>query len=320
MRALCAQTHQPIEIIAVDDGSSDGSTKLLRAWQDAEGKRPESRGNSVRILEQGPRGLSAGRNAALEDSKGEWVAITDIDCRPRPTWIEELLKQSARGAGDEQVVAVTGRTVFAAGRTKISELRAAQISRKYGCRQRLATLANGPCSMFNREQLIQSGGFDPDWYHAEDMEVSLRLIANGGSILYSPTAVVEHVAEESLRLFLSKRRRDVRAHMRIIHHHGRGGVCRADGTRIPHDFTRDAKSVVPTLPFWLLLVSLVAYYHPLGGSGLLSTTIWVAASGMLVVVTFGQRLQLLWSLMLWVGAAEGLLDWIFSRNGHGNQP
>ena len=42
---------------------------------------------------------------------------------------------------------------------------------------------------------MTSEDFDPSWYHAEDMEVSLKLIANGGSIVYAPEAVVAHVAE-----------------------------------------------------------------------------------------------------------------------------
>ena len=40
------------------------------------------------------------------------------------------------------------------------------------------------------------------WYHAEDMEVSLKLISNGGSIVYAPEAVVAHVPESSGSDFL----------------------------------------------------------------------------------------------------------------------
>ena len=44
--------------------------------------------------------------------------------------------------------------------------------------------------MFNRERLLSIGGFDPTWYHAEDMEVSLKLVQEGGTIVYTPDAVV----------------------------------------------------------------------------------------------------------------------------------
>ena len=162
------------------------------------------------------------------------MAITDIDCRPQAIWIEAMLEASI-GMQGEDVMAVTGRTRFLVGKDLPSKVRSEQIERKYGSRSRRATLANGPCSMFLAEALVAIGGFDPTWYHAEDMEVSLRLLSAGGTIVYAPTAVVEHLPEEGYRRFLRKRRRDARAHLRIIHHFGWGGPRRANAPRLRHD-------------------------------------------------------------------------------------
>ena len=52
--------------------------------------------------------------------------------------------------------------------------------------------------MFKTNELIAIGGFNPEWYHAEDMEVSLKLIEAGGTIVYTPYAVVNHVPETGL--------------------------------------------------------------------------------------------------------------------------
>ena len=41
--------------------------------------------------------------------------------------------------------------------------------------------------------LMEAGGFDPERYHAEDMEVSLRLLEKQGVIVYAPNAIVRHV-------------------------------------------------------------------------------------------------------------------------------
>ena len=60
------------------------------------------------------------------------------------------------------------------------------------------------------------GGFNPEWYHAEDMEVSLLLIQAGGQIIYTPEAIVSHVPETEFSRFLKKRMRDARAHTRIV--------------------------------------------------------------------------------------------------------
>ena len=56
LEALKAQTYRPLEIIAVDDGSSDGSTARLKAWADEEGNP------KITILSQTAQGLSADLN------------------------------------------------------------------------------------------------------------------------------------------------------------------------------------------------------------------------------------------------------------------
>ena len=97
----------------------------------------------------------------------------------------------------------------------VSKLRSLEIQQKYKNRPLKTNLANGPCSMFLKEAVMEVDGFDPSWYHAEDMELSLKLINSGYTIIYNPEAVVKHVPEEGLKLFLAKRR-DSRAHTRIM--------------------------------------------------------------------------------------------------------
>ena len=242
---VCQENFTSFEMIFVDDGSTDEGLSKLQHW------KGDQNGIQVKVLQQSAMGLSAGRNLAVGESKGEWVAITDIDCRPDPYWISEMFEVS-RGLEDERVLAVTGRTIFDEGKTKTSILRARSIARKYNARPRLTSLANGPCSMFLRQALVEVGGFNPKWYHAEDMEVSLRLLQTGGVIVHTPTAVVHHVAESSLKLFLKKRSRDARAHMRIRRNFGRHGVRKPDGYVHLHDFVNDAKEVVWMLPIVFL--------------------------------------------------------------------
>ena len=76
MESLIQQTYRPLEIIAVDDGSTDGGDSKLDSWKGSHNGIP------IIVLHQTAKGLSAGRNLAVENSNGEWIAITDIDCRP----------------------------------------------------------------------------------------------------------------------------------------------------------------------------------------------------------------------------------------------
>ncbi len=320
MSALCAQTYRPLEIIAVDDGSTDGGGEVLQAWNDPFGERPESEGISVRVILQKPLGLSAGRNNALNAAKGEWVAITDIDCRPEADWIERMVAET-RSEASYHVVGITGRTSFQAGETLASKTRKKIIDAKYSGRHRFTSLANGPCSMFDRRSLLSIGGFGPEWYHAEDMEVSCRLTEAGGYIIHTPDAVVQHVAESDSRRFLAKRRRDSRAHVRIIRTFGRKGPRRPNGELVPFDFTSDARKVAPLLPSFLLcLMSLgwgvyefsSEYLNPYAIS-----LIVFGLSGAIFLLRSAESIHAIrWSLALWVGFLEGWLDALLASNGH----
>ena len=320
MTALSAQTYRPLEIIAVDDGSTDGGAEILNAWHDPDGSRPESQGISFRVFIQQALGLSAGRNNALNVAMGDWVAITDIDCRPEPDWIERMEVES-RSESDLQIVGITGRVSFQEGDSLSSKTRARIIDRKYKEKQRFTSLANGPCSMFDRRALLGIGGFDPSWYHAEDMEVSCRLTEAGGYILHTPDAVVHHVAELVTKDFLAKRRRDARAHVRIIRNFGWKGPRRPDGKFVPFDFTSDARMVafliIPLLaiPLGISVISIDYYFDgSLGLMGIIST---ISLAGITLLLTNGKfRFYMRWSLSLWRGFLEGWTDALFSKNGH----
>ncbi|MBT7244693.1 MAG: glycosyltransferase family 2 protein, partial [Euryarchaeota archaeon] len=129
--SLVNQSHSPIEIILVDDGSSDGSQDKVKEWAGHE---------LVTVINQGAIGLSAGRMAALDAANGDWFAITDIDVRPEKDWIERMLEVS-RSRDGEEVVAVTGRTVFGQAEDVISRIRSVEIESKYRSRPRSTKLA-----------------------------------------------------------------------------------------------------------------------------------------------------------------------------------
>jgi len=80
LASVFSQTVQPVEVLVVDDGSSDRSVEIARAA-----------GGPVRVVEQERGGPSRARNHGFELAGGDWVAFLDADDLWAPTKLERQL-------------------------------------------------------------------------------------------------------------------------------------------------------------------------------------------------------------------------------------
>ncbi|HEY3409441.1 MAG TPA: glycosyltransferase [Propionicimonas sp.] len=97
LNSLLAQTHRPLEIIVVDDGSSDDTSVVMRRFEE---EHPE-----VHTVSQRHRGLGPARNAGLSIARGEFISMVDADDWVEPEFIGDLLRNAQEAGAD---VAVCG--------------------------------------------------------------------------------------------------------------------------------------------------------------------------------------------------------------------
>ena len=86
LRSALEQSLRPLEVIVVDDGSTDRSAEIVAAF----------RSPLVRLIRQPNAGVSAARNRAIAEARGEYVALLDADDRWRPGFLAEIASMIER--------------------------------------------------------------------------------------------------------------------------------------------------------------------------------------------------------------------------------
>ena len=81
LASVIAQNYAPLEIIVVDDGSTDSTKKLVNR------DYPE-----IKLISQENKGVSAARNAGIHAAKGDWLALLDSD----DAWFPDKLGRQAQ--------------------------------------------------------------------------------------------------------------------------------------------------------------------------------------------------------------------------------
>ena len=87
LMTVCGQTYKNLEIILIDDGSTDGSGRICDEWGQ---KDPR-----IRIIHKENGGVSSARNEGLKIAEGELIGFVDADDWIEPEMYEKLLKGTA---------------------------------------------------------------------------------------------------------------------------------------------------------------------------------------------------------------------------------
>jgi GT2 family glycosyltransferase len=198
-----AQSHSKVEVIVVDNGSTDGSLEKIKAKY----------GDRCRYLENRKNlGYSPAMNQAIEAASGEFMVQLNSDACLHEEFVARSL---ARMAQDDHLGAIGGRVFQWTGDDFTNELRYAEGGRYY-LRKRfqvranesepLETLSFGPASCFPllrmamlRDILDSSGHyFDSSFFAGwEDNDLWFRMQLRGWKCLFLPGAYGWHVGSGS---------------------------------------------------------------------------------------------------------------------------
>ena len=194
LASLFAQTWKEIEVILVDNASSDGSADAAR----------EQYGERLRILRNARNeGFARGNNQAIELARGEWVFLLNNDAVLDPRAIEELM----RAVGGRPDVGMLACRVLCYDKPNVIDSVGLLIYPDGVCRPRgweekdtgqydrpeeiLAPV--GSASAWRRAMIDAVGAFDESYFaYLEDLDLGMRGQLEGWKALYVPTAVARH--------------------------------------------------------------------------------------------------------------------------------
>lgn len=226
--AILAQDYPAdrLEIIVVDDDSSDATPDLVRARMprvvagDVPADAPT--GPALRLVQipENRRRARAHKKAAIEKAvahaTGELILTTDADCHVPPTWARTM----AAAFDTDAVAFVSGpvRYHLAPGAGLFSRLQAMDFFGLMACGAGgiglgRPNLANGACVAYRRDVFERLGGFSGiDHVTSGDDELLMQKIAYGPAGLdvrfcAAPEAMVLTAPVESLRAFVHQRKR-----------------------------------------------------------------------------------------------------------------
>jgi GT2 family glycosyltransferase len=195
LEALALQNMQePWEVVVVDDGTPEPPVPGVEQLVAAHGWK---------LVRQANAGPSAARNRGVREARGEFVAFTDDDCLPEPTWLKGLL-QAARAHPNALVggTTVNGLTddFFASTSQLIVDLVYEHFNAVPNDGYFLAS-NNILCS---RAWFQQVGGFDEGFPRAgaEDRDFCDRWRMRGLPITWQQEARVEHRHAQSFSQFV----------------------------------------------------------------------------------------------------------------------
>jgi len=191
--AVRSQVRPPeteLEIVVVDDGSSDGTSD----WLEAQTGRSDF--EAIRQENSGP---AAARNRGVEAASGDFIFFLGDDTEPQPGWLGAHLEEH-RLFGEPGPLAVLGYTSFSPD----IESPFLRFINEYGAQFGYLLIEDPRAVPFNffytsnislpRSELVRLGGFREDFPAAawEDIEFAYRAVGDGLKIHYQPQARTLH--------------------------------------------------------------------------------------------------------------------------------
>ena len=209
LRSVVGQTLVPMEVVVVDDGSTDATFDAAEACRDLLAPI------DLKVIRQENAGAGAARNRAIENASGKYLAFLDAD----DDWLSEHLEKSLRRLDED------GLTLCAHNEWLVTD----GVESLNDSARRIAERPDPVVSVYrkgciststvvtHRAAVLAAGGFDPTLTNGQDVDLWLAIISHPGATITvfdeplsryyrRPGSIDTHIARR-FRFFLQIARR-----------------------------------------------------------------------------------------------------------------
>jgi cellulose synthase/poly-beta-1,6-N-acetylglucosamine synthase-like glycosyltransferase len=209
-----------LEILVVDDGSTDDTGRLLDA-------AVARHGGKIKAIHR-PAGSGGGKsgalNSAARQATGEVIVVFDADHEPH----QDVLFRLVRHFEDPRCSAVMGRCIIKnpehsqLARTVAVDYGSGYLVNEYGRQAVFELPAYGGANCAVRASMLHALGGWNERTVTEDTDITLRILLDGQRVRYDVTAIDEEEAVVDFKRFWSQRYRWARGHQQVMRDYLRG--------------------------------------------------------------------------------------------------
>ncbi len=193
LESVVGQTYRNLEIILVDDGSTDESPALCDEWA--------ARDSRIKVIHKENGGAASARNSGLDNATGDFVGFVDsddtIDCDMYETMLNDIIQHDADAArcGIDRFMPNGNVQDWGSGNTAVHIVAQKQLLKDIGAAEGILPVS--PCNKLFKLESVADIRFDTRFHFAEDTLFNFMVAQNINKMVYHDVNRYHYTFNES---------------------------------------------------------------------------------------------------------------------------
>lgn len=186
IQSVINQSYTNIEIIVVDDGSTDDSVKKISGYLNSY--------KNIKLIEKDNGGVSSARNCGLDNASGDYIAFVDGD-----DWLDRKYFEEMMNRIEQNDASICTNNMYIRDENKVLVCNIDELNLNFEKALKYLLTYRLPTSVWSsiyKKEVLKDIRFNLDIHHLEDLEFQFRAIANASRITVLNKALYNYRSRE----------------------------------------------------------------------------------------------------------------------------